>query len=72
MQALNDVSLAVSKGSVHCIVGENGAGKSTFIKILTGAVRRDTGVMLLNNKDYNPRHVKDSLKAGTSASYSRN
>ena len=64
--ALNSVSLKVEKGTVHCIVGENGAGKSTFIKILTGAIRMDSGSIRLNEKDYNPRHIRDSFKAGIS------
>ncbi|MDR1765424.1 MAG: sugar ABC transporter ATP-binding protein [Lachnospiraceae bacterium] len=41
--ALDDVSLDFAKGEVHAIVGENGAGKSTFIKVITGAVRPDAG-----------------------------
>ena len=39
--ALNDVSLDVTKGEAHALVGENGAGKSTLIKTCTGAVVPD-------------------------------
>ena len=35
-KALDDVSFNLKKGEIHAIVGENGAGKSTFIKVLTG------------------------------------
>ena len=38
VRALDDVSLSIKKGEVHAIVGENGAGKSTFIKVITGAI----------------------------------
>ena len=41
--ALRDASLAVRPGEVHALMGANGAGKSTFVKILTGAVRPDRG-----------------------------
>lgn len=41
--ALDGVSLELRAGEVHCLAGENGAGKSTIIRILTGALRRDAG-----------------------------
>ncbi len=45
--ALDDVSLDFIAGEVHAIVGENGAGKSTFIKTITGAVRPDKGSIVV-------------------------
>jgi ABC-type sugar transport system ATPase subunit len=44
----SDISLAFETGSVTAIVGDNGAGKSTFLKILAGAVRPDRGQIALN------------------------
>ncbi|TPK52995.1 MULTISPECIES: sugar ABC transporter ATP-binding protein [unclassified Mesorhizobium] len=41
--ALDDVSFAISPGSVHALLGENGAGKSTLVKLLSGLVRPDQG-----------------------------
>jgi ABC-type sugar transport system ATPase subunit len=46
-QALSNVSLTVSAGEVHAVVGENGAGKSTLINIVSGIVRPDLGEMRL-------------------------
>jgi len=43
--ALWDVDLELKAGEIHALVGENGAGKSTLIKIMTGAYRRDSGVI---------------------------
>jgi len=41
--ALRDASLSISKGQIVALMGANGAGKSTFVKILTGALKPDTG-----------------------------
>ena len=37
VKALDDISFDVRRGEVHALCGENGAGKSTFIKLLTGS-----------------------------------
>jgi len=41
--ALDDVSLQIRAGEVHVLLGENGAGKSSLMKILCGAYTADTG-----------------------------
>lgn len=43
VKALKSASFELQKGEVHAIIGENGAGKSTFIKIVTGAIESDSG-----------------------------
>lgn len=48
VQALTDVSLEFNKGEVHGLVGANGAGKSTFLNILAGAVTPTSGLILLD------------------------
>ena len=42
-QALADVSLALLPGEIHGLVGENGAGKSTVVKVLAGIYQPDSG-----------------------------
>jgi ribose transport system ATP-binding protein len=48
--ALRDASLAVRPGEVHALMGANGAGKSTFVKILTGAVNPDSGTISVRGR----------------------
>ena len=50
--ALNKVSLDFYPGEVHAIVGENGAGKSTFIKTITGAHAPDGGTVTVDGETY--------------------
>ncbi len=52
VKALSDVSFDLHQGEIHCIVGENGAGKSTFIKILTGSMKPDSGELFIHGKAY--------------------
>ena len=49
--ALKSASLAVRPGEVHALLGANGAGKSTFVKILTGAERPDSGRILVRGRE---------------------
>jgi simple sugar transport system ATP-binding protein/ribose transport system ATP-binding protein len=48
VRALDHVSVSVGRGSVHALVGENGAGKSTLGRIVSGALARDGGSMVLD------------------------
>jgi ribose transport system ATP-binding protein len=45
--ALDDARLDVADGEVHALLGENGAGKSTIVKVLSGLVRPNTGSVLI-------------------------
>ena len=49
-KALDDVSFGLKAGEIHAIIGENGAGKSTFIKVLTGVFQPDGGEIILDGE----------------------
>ena len=60
--ALKDINVSVSAGEVACVLGDNGAGKSTFIKILSGVHRHDEGELLVEGEPAhfsNPRDAKE-------------
>lgn len=48
--ALKEASFSVAAGEVHALLGENGAGKSTVVKLLSGLIRPDTGEIALAGK----------------------
>jgi ABC-type sugar transport system ATPase subunit len=63
-QALDGVTLDVSRGEVHGLVGENGAGKSTLGKIMAGVVRADAGEMRVGGDEVSFRGPRDALQRG--------
>jgi ribose transport system ATP-binding protein len=65
--ALRGANFSAKANEVHALLGENGAGKSTFIQILTGALRPDSGTLLLKEKPYRPRNPLEGQAAGISA-----
>ncbi len=62
--ALDGVGLRLEAGEVHALAGENGAGKSSLIKILCGADTPDAGTMTLFGAAYAPRSPQDAIAAG--------
>jgi simple sugar transport system ATP-binding protein len=61
--ALKDISTTVRAGQVTCVLGDNGAGKSSFIKVLSGVHRPDEGELVLDGRPVTfdtPRHALDS------------
>ncbi|MEO6378461.1 MAG: sugar ABC transporter ATP-binding protein [Caulobacteraceae bacterium] len=67
--ALDGVDFTLERGEVHALVGENGAGKSTFIKLLTGALQRDEGTLRLEGRDFAPSDTAAAQRAGVGAVY---
>lgn len=67
--ALNGVQFQLKKGEVHALMGENGAGKSTFIKVITGVHQPDSGMMLLDGEKVSFHSPVDAANLGIAAIY---
>lgn len=64
VHALKEVDFELEPGEIHALVGENGAGKSTMMKILTGIHEKDGGEIRYLNHLFNPREPKHALEMG--------
>ena len=58
-EAIRDVSFTVHRGEIMCIIGQNGAGKSTFSKLICGFETPQEGTMLLEGTDISPLSIKE-------------
>lgn len=69
VKALDDVSFAVSYGTIHGLVGENGAGKSTLMKILSGVYKRDEGEIYFDGEAINDSKPIEMMRKGLAIIY---
>ena len=69
VHALKGVDFTVYKGEVLCLAGENGCGKSTLIKVLTGAHNADEGEVIINGHVYRRLTPQDSMREGIQVIY---
>lgn len=69
VKALSDVDFRLFRGEVHAIMGQNGAGKSTVVKVLTGVHKHDAGEILLEGRAIRPDSPFAAQKLGISAVY---
>ena len=67
--ALKDVSVSVFDGQVTCVLGDNGAGKSTFIKILSGVHPHDEGELLVEGEETHFRSPREAREHGIATVY---
>jgi ribose transport system ATP-binding protein len=64
VRALDGVSLEFAAGEIHALVGENGAGKSTAIKVMTGIHQPDSGEIMLQGAPVRLESYRDALAKG--------
>lgn len=69
VHALRGIDLALRRGRIYHLLGENGCGKSTIIKIISGAQPPDAGVIRLQGQDYRALTPLMSLQAGIETVY---
>jgi simple sugar transport system ATP-binding protein len=67
--ALRDVSVTLYQGEIRCLVGENGCGKSTLVKIIAGALRPDAGEIAIGNRRFTHWRPLDAIREGIQVIY---
>ncbi|MEO8395191.1 MAG: ATP-binding cassette domain-containing protein, partial [Chloroflexota bacterium] len=67
--ALNGVSMTLMPGEVMCLLGDNGAGKSSLIKVLSGVIKQDEGEYLVEGKPVAFASPRDALNHGIATVY---
>ena len=63
-QALKDVSFTIKKGTIHSLLGRNGAGKSTVVNIIAGIYKQNSGIVTLDGNDITPYSVFERQNMG--------
>jgi ABC-2 type transport system ATP-binding protein len=63
LHVLKGVDFEVKQGSIFALLGSNGAGKTTIVKILTTLLKQDSGIAAVNGFDValKPEHVRQSI-----------
>lgn len=69
VRALKGIDLAIPTGTIHGVVGENGAGKSTWLGIVTGRISATTGRVLVGGEELPQGHPRVAMRAGVAAVY---
>ena len=67
--ALQGANLSIRAGEIHALLGENGAGKSTMLKVLAGVHVNDGGTIKLGAKDFRTGSPQDSIEQGIAVIY---
>lgn len=69
VKALSDINFDVRKGTVHVIMGENGAGKSTMMKIINGVYHPDSGEIFIDGKQVSIKNPIQATEYGIAMIY---
>ena len=69
VHALKDVSVEIRRGEIRCLAGENGSGKSTFVKTVSGVYASDAGDIYLNGRHYARLTPTQAMQEGVQVIY---
>lgn len=69
VKALKGVDLTINTGEIHCLAGENGCGKSTLIKVISGAHNPTSGKIFIDKKEIKNLNPIDSIHKGIQVIY---
>ena len=64
VNALAEVSVDFPRGEIHAVVGQNGAGKTTFARVVAGLVKPDSGSLAINGRSLGFGDVRSARAAG--------
>lgn len=64
VRVLSDFDFSLRAGEIHALIGENGAGKSTFVKILSGVYQATSGCCIIRNEEVAFKAVRESEESG--------
>ncbi len=68
-KAVDDVSFSIAAGAVHALLGENGAGKSTTMKLLSGLIEPDSGTIRVQGRSVRLRSPRDAQRIGIQTAF---
>lgn len=69
VQALKKVNLKIRPGEIHCLMGENGCGKSTLIKVISGVHAADEGEIIIEGQSYTKMTPIEAMNKGIQVIY---
>jgi len=69
VDALKGVSISIKAGECHCLLGDNGAGKSTFIKIMSGVHQPTSGQISINGQETEINNPREAIDVGIATVY---
>lgn len=69
VRALDDINLDIKAGEIHCLAGENGSGKSTIIKIISGVYAPDSGTIQMGDRTYERLTPIEAIHNGVQVIY---
>jgi ribose transport system ATP-binding protein len=72
VQALDAIDFDLKYGEVQALVGQNGAGKSTFIEIIAGSLRPDSGQIIIEGRSYPSLEPSKSIELGIQTVHQEN
>lgn len=69
VRALQNIDMEIKAGEIRCLAGENGGGKSTLIKIISGFYQPDEGTIEIDGKEYKSLTPKQAIELGIQVIY---
>lgn len=69
VRALNNIDITINAGEIHCLAGENGCGKSTFVKCISGVYTPDEGEIQIDGESYKTLSPIEAMNKGIQVIY---